>query len=103
MLELFEYLKANGFRVFVCSGGGRDFMRVFTEGTWASSRTEGVIGSSADYEYVDGKIVRQDRMLGAPALGPGKPAHIYAHTGGRRYSPAGTPTSTCSNRRRSRC
>jgi len=89
--------------VFVCSGGGRDFMRVFTGGTWASSRTEGVIGSSADYEYVDGKIVRQDRMLGAPALGPGKPAHIYAHTGGRRYSPAGTPTSTCSNRRRSRC
>ncbi len=28
MLELFELLKDNGFRVFVCSGGGRDFMRV---------------------------------------------------------------------------
>ena len=31
MLELFDLLKAHGFRVFVCSGGGRDFMRVFAE------------------------------------------------------------------------
>jgi phosphoserine phosphatase len=34
MLELFDLLKVNGFRVFVCSGGGRDFMRVFAEETW---------------------------------------------------------------------
>ena len=34
MLELFDLLKANDFRVFVCSGGGRDFMRVFAEETW---------------------------------------------------------------------
>ena len=33
MLELFDYLRANEFRVFVCSGGGRDFMRVFAEET----------------------------------------------------------------------
>ena len=80
MLELFDYLKANDFRVFVCSGGGRDFMRVFAEETWGIYK-EDVIGSAADYEYVDGRIVRQDRMLGGLALGPGKPAHIYAHTG----------------------
>ena len=80
MLELFDYLKANGFRVFVCSGGGRDFMRVFAEETWGIFK-EDVIGSAADYEYVDGKVIRQDRMLGGLALGPGKPAHIYAQTG----------------------
>jgi len=80
MLELFDYLKANDFRVFVCSGGGRDFMRVFAEETWGIYK-EDVIGSAADYEYVDGRIVRQDRMLGGLALGPGKPAHIDAHTG----------------------
>jgi phosphoglycolate phosphatase-like HAD superfamily hydrolase len=34
MLELFDLLKANDFRVFVCSGGGRDFMRVISEETW---------------------------------------------------------------------
>lgn len=35
MLELFDYLRAHGWRLFVCSGGGRDFMRVICEDTWA--------------------------------------------------------------------
>ncbi|WP_018774628.1 HAD family hydrolase [Arthrobacter sp. 131MFCol6.1] len=80
MLELFDYLKGHDFRVFVCSGGGRDFMRVFAEETWGIPR-EHVIGSASDYEYTNGAIVRTDRMLGGLALGPGKPAHIYAQTG----------------------
>ena len=32
MLELFDLLRAHDFRIFVCSGGGRDFMRVFAGG-----------------------------------------------------------------------
>jgi phosphoglycolate phosphatase-like HAD superfamily hydrolase len=80
MLELFDYLRAHDFRVFVCSGGGRDFMRVFAEEIWGIPK-EHVIGSASDYEYTDGAIVRSDRMLGGLALGPGKPAHIYAQTG----------------------
>ena len=31
MLELLDYLRANGFKTFIVSGGGIDFMRVFTE------------------------------------------------------------------------
>jgi phosphoglycolate phosphatase-like HAD superfamily hydrolase len=31
MLELLTYLRANGFKTFIVSGGGADFMRVFTE------------------------------------------------------------------------
>jgi phosphoserine phosphatase len=80
MLELFDFLTGHGFRVFVCSGGGRDFMRVFAEETWGIPK-EHVIGSASDYEYTDGQIVRTERMLGGLALGPGKPAHIYAQTG----------------------
>lgn len=34
MMELFDLLGANGFRVFVCSGGRRDFMRVIAESAW---------------------------------------------------------------------
>ncbi|MEU2908375.1 HAD family hydrolase [Streptomyces massasporeus] len=30
---LFDYLREHGRRVFVCSGGGRDFMRVIREET----------------------------------------------------------------------
>ena len=31
MVELLEYLRANGFKTFIVSGGGADFMRVWTE------------------------------------------------------------------------
>jgi len=80
MLELFDLLRAHDFRVFVCSGGGRDFMRVFAEETWAVPK-ENVIGSAAEYTYTDGRMVRGEGMLGALNLGPGKPEHIFAHTG----------------------
>ena len=80
MLELFEFLKANDFRVLLCSGGGRDFMRVFVEEAMGLYK-EAVIGSASAYRYEDGQIVRTDQMLGALALGAGKPEHIYAHTG----------------------
>jgi phosphoserine phosphatase len=80
MLELLAYLQANDFRVFVCSGGGRDFMRVFAEETWGIFK-ENVIGSAAVYEYTDGKIVRGEQVLGGLDLGPGKPEHIFAQTG----------------------
>ncbi|MFJ7298979.1 HAD family hydrolase [Streptomyces sp. NPDC099088] len=80
MLELFELLQANGFRVFVCSGGGRDFMRVLAEDTWGIPK-ENVIGSAAAYTYADGKLVRSRELLGSLDLGSGKPEHIFAHTG----------------------
>jgi phosphoserine phosphatase len=80
MLELINLLKENDFRVFVCSGGGRDFMRVISEKTWGIYK-EDVIGSAAEYVYKDGKIIRTNAMLGGLALGPGKPEHIFARTG----------------------
>ena len=102
MLELFALLKDNDFRVFVCSGGGRDFMRVFAEETWGVLQ-ENVIGSAAEYTYADGAIVRGEQPLGSLNLGPGKPEHIFAQTGRLPSSPAETPiwTSRCSSPRNS--
>jgi hypothetical protein len=80
MLELFDLLKENQFRVFVCSGGGRDFMRVFAEDIWGIHK-ENVIGTAAEYTYADGKIVRGEHVLGGLNLGPGKTEHIFAQTG----------------------
>jgi phosphoglycolate phosphatase-like HAD superfamily hydrolase len=80
MLELLDYLAANEFRVFVCSGGGRDFMRVFAEETWGIHK-ENVIGTAAEYTYADAKIVRAEHSLGSLDVGPGKPEHIFAATG----------------------
>jgi len=80
MLELFDLLKANEFRVYVCSGGGRDFMRVFAEETWGIYK-ENVIGTAAEYSYRDGVMVRGEQILGQLDLGSGKPEHIFARTG----------------------
>jgi phosphoserine phosphatase len=80
MLELLDLLRAHEFRVFVCSGGGRDFMRVFAEEAWGIYK-ENVIGTAAEYTYADGKIVRGELILGTLDLGPGKPEHIFAQTG----------------------
>jgi haloacid dehalogenase-like hydrolase len=80
MLELFELLREHEFRIFVCSGGGRDFMRVFAEDTWGVLK-ENVIGSAPEYSYADGTITRGAEVLGALDLGPGKPEHIFAQTG----------------------
>jgi len=80
MLELFDLLRANDWRVFVCSGGGRDFMRVFSEEAWGIYR-ENVIGSAPEFAYEDGRLVRRNELHGNIALGPGKLEHIYARTG----------------------
>ena len=80
MLELFDLLRANEWRIFVCSGGGRDFMRVFAEETWGILR-ENVIGSAPEWAYEEGRLVRCNALHGNIALGPGKPEHIFARTG----------------------
>ena len=47
MLELLTYLRANGFKTFIVSGGGVDFMRVFTEQVYGIP-PEQVVGSTGE-------------------------------------------------------
>jgi len=58
MLELLEYLRANGFKTYIVSGGGIEFMRPMTEKVYGVP-PEQVIGSSIEtkYEMQDGKPV----------------------------------------------
>ena len=80
MLEQFDLLRVNGWRIFVCSGGGRDFMRVYSEEILGIYR-ENVIGSAPEFAYEDAQLVRQNALHGNISLGPGKLEHIYARTG----------------------
>ena len=80
MLELFDFLQENDWRVFVCSGGGRDFMRVYAEEVLGVYR-ENIIGSAPEFAYVDGQLLRQNKLHGNISLGSGKLEHIYARTG----------------------
>ena len=58
MLELLVYLRANGFKTFIVSGGGADFMRVFTERVYGIPPAQ-VVGSTGklQFEFRDGKPV----------------------------------------------
>jgi hypothetical protein len=58
MLELLAYLRANGFKNFIVSGGGVEFMRPWTEQVYGIP-PEQVIGSSVrtKFEMRDGKPV----------------------------------------------
>jgi len=58
MKELLAYLRANGFKTFIVSGGGVEFMRVFSERVYGVP-PEQVVGSSIDtrYEVRDGRPV----------------------------------------------
>ena len=58
MLELLSYLRANGFKTYIVSGGGVEFMRPWTEKVYGVP-PEQVIGSSikTKYELIDGKPV----------------------------------------------
>jgi phosphoglycolate phosphatase-like HAD superfamily hydrolase len=91
MLELLDYLRANGFKTFIVSGGGIDFMRVFAEGTYGIP-PEQVVGSSivARYEVRDGIPV----IVKIPELNflddkEGKPVGIHQHIGRRPIFAAG--------------
>ena len=50
MIELVQYLQANDFSVFICSGGGMDFVRAFSEEEYGIPR-QNVIGSVTINHY----------------------------------------------------
>lgn len=85
MLELISYLKANGFEVFIVSGGGIEFMRPWVEQVYGIP-PQNVVGSSikSKYEVNDGKpeIVRLPEIDFVDD-GSGKPIGVYTHIGRR--------------------
>lgn len=85
MLELLAYLRANGFKTFIVSGGGVEFMRPWTEKTYGIP-PEQVIGSSGvvKYEIIDGKpALMKEPKLEFIDDGPGKPVGINRFIGRR--------------------
>jgi phosphoserine phosphatase len=85
MLELLAYLRANGFKTFIVSGGGIEFMRPWAERVYGVP-PEQVIGSSikTKFEMRDGRPV----LVRLPELNflddkAGKPVGIQMHIGRR--------------------
>jgi phosphoserine phosphatase len=85
MLEVLGYLRANGFKTFIVSGGGIEFMRPWAERVYGIP-PEQVVGSSikTKLEMRDGKPV----LVRLPEIGfvddkAGKPVGIQMHIGRR--------------------
>jgi phosphoglycolate phosphatase-like HAD superfamily hydrolase len=85
MLEVLSYLRSNGFKTFIVSGGGIDFMRVFSERVYGIP-PEQIVGSSGKlmFELREGKPV----LMKLPELDfnddkTGKPVEIQLHIGRR--------------------
>jgi hypothetical protein len=83
MLELLAYLRLNGFKTFIVSGGGLEFIRAFAEKTYGIP-PEQVVGSSTKtkFELRDGKPV----LVRLPEINfiddnAGKPLGIQMHIG----------------------
>jgi phosphoglycolate phosphatase-like HAD superfamily hydrolase len=85
MIELLDYLRANGFKTFIVSGGGVEFMRAFADKTYGIP-PEQVIGSSGvtQYQMWDASpvLIKMPKVLFVDD-GPGKPEGID-HFIGRR-------------------
>jgi phosphoglycolate phosphatase-like HAD superfamily hydrolase len=86
MLELLAYMRVNGFKTFIVSGGGVDFIRVFADQSYGIP-PEQVVGSSAVTKYrltADGKpeLMREAKVLFVDD-GPGKAEGIHAFIGRR--------------------
>jgi len=80
MRELLDLLRAREFLVFICSGGGRDFMRPVSEQMYGIPR-ERVIGSATTVQYRDGDLYRTKDVEQPIDDGAGKPEHIWMRTG----------------------
>jgi len=84
MLELVKYLQKSGFKVYISSGGGIDFIRGFSEYVYGIPR-EHVIGSKFQMEYqlsAEGPVLIRKPVLVEPINNnEGKPVNIDRHIG----------------------
>jgi len=91
MLEVMQYLRANSYRTYIVTGGGQEFVRVYSEQVYGVP-PEQVVGSSIATKY--------DNSTGKPVLmrepkpffiddGPGKAVGINLFIGKRPYAAFG--------------
>lgn len=95
MLEVMQYLRANGFRTYIVTGGGQEFVRAYSERVYGVP-PEHVVGSSI--------VTKYDNSSGKPVLmrepkpffiddGPGKAVGINLFIGKRPQAAFGNSGS----------
>lgn len=95
MLEVMQYLRANGYKTYIVTGGGQDFVRVYGQQVYGIP-PEQVIGSALETQYTydkegQGILIRPPKLLLDDNFS-GKPEDIYLFTG--RHSKVAFGNST---------
>jgi haloacid dehalogenase-like hydrolase len=94
MIEVLDYLRANGFETFMVTGGGQDFVRAYGQRVYGFA-TQQVIGSEIGlkYEMKDGKpeLIRLPKLLFDGNFA-GKAIGINLRIGKRPYASFGNST-----------
>jgi phosphoglycolate phosphatase-like HAD superfamily hydrolase len=92
MLEAMQYLRANGYKTYIVTGGGQDFVRVYAEQVYGIP-PEQVVGTAGGTKYGYGKggrpmLIKEPRLLLNDDKA-GKPEGIHLMIGRRPYAAFG--------------
>jgi len=95
MQEVLKYLRANGYKTYIVTGGGQDFVRVYAEQTYGIT-PEQVVGTMGGTKYGYGKdgkpfLTKEPKML-LNDNNAGKPEGIHLMIGRRPYAAFGNST-----------
>jgi phosphoserine phosphatase len=86
MLEVMRYLRDHGYRTYIVTGGGQDFVRAYAQQVYGIP-PERIIGSALETQYTynqagQGILMKEPKVLLDNDLA-GKPEDIYLFTGKR--------------------
>ena len=95
MIELLKYLRANGYRTYIVTGGGQDFVRVYAEEVYGIP-PEQVVGTAGGTRYGYDKngrpfLTKEPKLL-LNDNNAGKPEGIHLMIGRRPYAAFGNST-----------
>jgi phosphoglycolate phosphatase-like HAD superfamily hydrolase len=95
MLDVMRYLRANGYRTYIVTGGGQDFVRVYAEKVYGIP-PEQIVGSIGDTKYgyaKDGRpiLMKEPKLLLLDDT-TGKPEGIHLMIGRRPQAAFGNST-----------
>jgi phosphoglycolate phosphatase-like HAD superfamily hydrolase len=95
MIELLKYMRANGYKTYIVTGGGQDFVRVYAEQVYGIP-PEQVVGTASGTQYTydqSGKpiLIKEPKLL-LNDDNAGKPEGIYLMIGRRPYASFGNST-----------
>jgi phosphoglycolate phosphatase-like HAD superfamily hydrolase len=95
MQEVLSYLRANGYKTYIVTGGGQDFVRVYSERVYGIP-PEQVVGTAGATKYGYGKdgkpfLTKEPKLL-LNDDNTGKPEGIHLMIGRRPYAAFGNST-----------